>query len=788
MRYLILLLLPIFQLLAIQIELREGKENGETYSTLHLISEEPVYCKKKLDEFEEIYEIECQFSSRYGNKLKSFSNSYFDVQVERDSRTTTIKIQPRYNSVVFSSDYDIPTIQYFYPRKEKEFAKHWLVIGFKGTKIPYINSKYSYNPNRISFPVELKYKNTPFVGPLDVDGHPIKEEKSKDVSEYLNLKSEFAKGNYRDVLKMVHQILNKYPDTLFRPEIIIYQIRALFKLKEYQKIINIAKGFLRDYSSHEGVPEVLLYTAYVHSKLGFLAYAKYYFQRLFEEHKDSEFSNLGYVYYGDDRIYQGKRAEAIRYYKKALYSTKDKMIATKAAYRLGNVYLKSLKPDEAEFYLRKVVEGNPDYFNRKPEANYKLAKDLADFNKTIIASDIMKIILKGKSFDVLDDYENMLKDLAVWLDMSGRVEEAYQEYTRYLNTYAYGMYDKLIRTNRDKLLFKRGEKNVTKLFENYNKLIEEYGLDSEVGQQAIYEKAKLLHDTGEYSMVLELENDLEFAKKAFPDVENVIRDSAIKDAEIKLNNGDCGTAIAHIFKYNIELPHRNDMKLYRCAMKSGKYQLAEKLAKRNLEESNQLLDWEYNYAQVLIKTSRYKKFLEVSDEVISLMESEGTDKYLNIYYDRFKAFDILEDNENILKTVQLLDKYFNGTYRNLQPFKRIVSIAKERKDYFMIEKYARKIMEIQRRLNSYVETPEIEILLITALKHQNKLEDVIDVANELLKRDIDSGAKARAYYELGTAYQSLGMDDKAKESFKKSYEADPNNSWGKLSKDYLEFF
>ncbi|HIO71279.1 MAG TPA: hypothetical protein EYG60_05040, partial [Campylobacterales bacterium] len=143
MRYLILLLLPIFQLLAIQIELREGKENGETYSTLHLISEEPVYCKKKLDEFEEIYEIECQFSSRYGNKLKSFSNSYFDVQVERDSRTTTIKIQPRYNSVVFSSDYDIPTIQYFYPRKEKEFAKHWLVIGFKGTKIPYINSRYS---------------------------------------------------------------------------------------------------------------------------------------------------------------------------------------------------------------------------------------------------------------------------------------------------------------------------------------------------------------------------------------------------------------------------------------------------------------------------------------------------------------------------------------------------------------------------------------------------------------------------------------------------------------------
>ena len=335
--------------------MKEGKENNQSFSTLNLKSDKAVRCTKTLDEFNIIEEIECRFKSRYNKKLKHFSNSFFDVEVEIKPKYTAIKIQPRYQSILFSSDIDISTLDYFIPRKEMETAKHWLIVGFKGETPPFVKGKNVYNPRTINFPVSLDFKKTPFIGALDIDGNPIKTGESKDVKAYMDLKEDFRDGRYRAVINKSSAIIKEFPHTLFRPELALYQIRALFKLNAHQQIINVSKDFLRDHSNDNAVPEVLLYTAYVHSKMGFLAYAKYYFTRLFEEHKDSEYRNMGFVYYGDDRIYGGKRSGGIKLYKKALYNTADKLIATKAAYRLGNIYLNDLKPDKSEYYLSKLL-------------------------------------------------------------------------------------------------------------------------------------------------------------------------------------------------------------------------------------------------------------------------------------------------------------------------------------------------------------------------------------------------------------------------------------------------
>jgi tetratricopeptide (TPR) repeat protein len=770
----------------IDIEMREGKEKDNRFSILNLIGEEAVNCKKKLDEFEMIYQIECVYKKDYSKDLKIFGNSYFQVFVSKDKEGTHVKIEPKFNSILFSSDLEIPDLEYFYPRKEKEFAKHWVVIGFKGLTPPFIEGRNLYNPKRINFPIKLHSHNLPIIGALDVNGKPIKEENAGDVEEYMSLRKSYDDGNYRAVLNSANKILMDYPQTLFKPEVVLYQIRALFKLGAYQQIINISKEFLRNYSGDDGIPEVLLYSAYVHSKLGFLAYAKYYFERLFEEHKDSEYRNMGYIYYGDDRLYQGKRSDGVKYYKEALYNTKDKLIATKAAYRLGNVFVQDLKPDEAEFYLSKVVDGNPAYFLNAIEPNYKLAKELADLKKYKVASDIMKILLKDKKFTDLDDYEVMLKDLALWLDESNQVDEAYAEYTRYLNTYDYGLFDKEVRTNRDELLFLREETNISKKFANYNMLLDKYGLESEIGKEAIYEKAKLFHDTNEFAMALQLDKDLEVAKADFPDSERVIKSSAVQEAVRELNRENCENSINLIDKYGVNLPYSEDLKLYDCSIRAGKYQLAENISKRNIEISQNTLDWTYKFSQVLFKSGRYEEFIKASDEVISLMDLDKSDKYLDIYYDRFTSFDILRKDESVIKTVEKLEQSFGETYRNLQPFKSVVSIGKARKDDLLIEKYARRVIKIQKRLNSFVETPEIELLLTTSLKHQNKLEDAVSVLKELLAHKLDGDVKARAYYELGSSYQSLGKVDLAKDSFQKSFEASPKNSWGKLSRDFLE--
>jgi tetratricopeptide (TPR) repeat protein len=140
----------------------------------------------------------------------------------------------------------------------------------------------------------------------------------------------------------------------------------------------------------------------------------------------------------------------------------------------------------------------------------------------------------------------------------------------------------------------------------------------------------------------------------------------------------------------------------------------------------------------------------------------------------------------VIASVEKLKQYFRGSYKNLQPFKTVVNIAKKRKDDLLIERFGYQIMELQDRLKTYVETPGIELVLITSLKHQKKFEQAKDVNLKLLKHDLKPDVKARAYYELGHSYQQLGDSDKARDSFLRSSEASPDNVWGKLSRDYID--
>jgi hypothetical protein len=781
-------ILFLSSLLSVEIEIREGREGEDKFSTLNLRSPEPVNCEKSLNDFEQISVVECQFSKIYGKNLKSFSNSFFDVRVSENGKNTIVKIEPRYNSVLYSSDQDLINIEAFTPRKDVEFAKHWLIIGFKTAKPPFIAGKNLYNPKTINFPIDLKYHKVPFIGALDINGQPIPESSSDDMELYMELREDYNDGNYRRTIDLANKLLKTYPHTLFKAEIVLYQIRSLFKLHAYNKIVNISKDFLRNFSADVAVPEVLMYAGYVHSRLGLLSHAKYYFERLFNEHKDSEYRNMGFVYYGDDRMQVGKERYGVRLYKQALFNTKDLEIATQASYRLGKFYLKDLKGEEGAGFFQKVVVGNPSFYQRDVGKSYKIATELAYFKQFETASNIMRILLDGKDYRQIDNYEPMLKDFALWLDMAGEVEEAFGEYSRYLDFYNYGMFDTLVRQNRDKLLFRRDETNQTKVFANHNKLIKRYGLQSEIGKQAIYEKGLLLHDTGEFQMVLSIEEEMLSAKKTYPDVERIIKSSAENLSVEKLRDSKCEESIELVNKYDLVLPETEDYKLYDCSVKTGKYQLGEDISLRNVKLGKDTLEWTYKYSQILYKTGRYKEFLDVSDEVLNLMKADQSDKYLDIYYDRFQSFDILRMEDEVLETAQKLETIFKDTYRNLQPFKRAVAIGKKRRDLMLIEKYGYKVIEIQEKLASFVESPDIEFLLIASLKEQNKIKETIDVATRLLNRksSLQENEIARGYYELGIAYQTLDEIEKAKDSFKNSSESAPSNVWGKLSAEYLE--
>lgn len=786
---LLLLLGGFYSLFSLEIEMKEGKENGSRFATLNLRYHDDFVCIPEYDDFQEIDSIVCDIEAEPSNPVRPIKNLFFDVKLKIWKKHTKLIIIPKENTLLYSSDYDLSTIDYFKPRKNKRSAKHWVIISHQSEEPPFIEYVDKYNPDIINFPVSLKSNPFPYVGALDIDGNPIKSKQTSDISSYLQIKKSFKDEKYEYTIREIDKMLTEFPYTIFKSELLLYQLRAYFKLEQEQKIINLAKEYLRNFSADTAVPEVLLYTAFAHSRLGLMSDSHYYFDRLFTEHLDSEFRNMGFIYYGDDRVLSGKRKEGIKFYEKALYETKKLNIATKAAYRLGNIYLKSREGNTSSSYFDKIITGNPTYYDEDYKLSYQLAKDLAHLKQFKTSSDIMRIILEGKVYDETENYEPMLKDFAVWLDKSENREEAYNTYNKYLETYDYGLYDALIRENRDRLLFFRDENNNSKRFTNYNKLIDEYRLDSDIGKQAIYEKAKLMHKTEEFGMVLDMENDLRTAEKKYPEIENIIKDSALKVATKKLIDKKCEESINMMDNYSLSFDNSLDLKLYNCSMSSGKYETAEEVVKRNMgkKEESSLLDWNYRYSQILIKTGRYKEFIKSSNDVVYLMNLDRSDEYLNIYYDRYKAFKILRQDDEVIESVEKLKQYFKGSYKNLQPFKTVVNIAKKRKDDLLMERYGYQIIKLQEKLNTYVETPAIELVLITALKHQKKFQEAQEVSLKLLKHsDLKPDIRARAYYELGHSYQQLGDMKRAKESFKSSSEASPSNVWGKLSKDYLE--
>ena len=283
-----------------------------------------------------------------------------------------------------------------------------------------------------------------------------------------------------------------------------------------------------------------------------------------------------------------------------------------------------------------------------------------------------------------------------------------------------------------------------------------------------------------------MENDLNNSSSIFPDSLNVLKNSALGLAKNNLKNSNCNEAIILVKKFELKLDQSEDEQLYNCSMENSQYKIAEEITKRRIAQSEDTLKWLYRYSQVLINSGKYREFLKISDEVISMAKIEKNSNYNEIYYDRYKAFDMLQDNDKVLDSVATIDKLFKDSYKNLQSFKTAVDIAKNKKDDLLIEKYGKKVLAIQDRLNSFVETPEIELLITTSLQHQNKFSEVIQVLENLLKRDLSNDIKSRVYYEMGSAYNNLKNIQKAKESFQKSFELSPNNSWGRLSSDFLK--
>jgi len=778
---LLLLVFFVFQtnLYALTLSVNVGREEGESYSTVHIKEELSFRCLSEKDEFDEIKQIQCVFPREPKEKFEAFETNYFKIDSFTKKGKYILRIYPIEKMQLIPIKHKLYETSKIRKPSEYTTSSHWMIIGYK-QRLPLIRMMTT-PPLGIDFPIEMEETKLPSVGALDIAGMPIQLNELGDVSAYMQIKSDYESGNYVQLSNDVDALFKNYPETIFKAELLLYKMRGLHHTDESEALLEVSKEFIREYSDDENMAEVLAYTANAYSDVGMQADGSYFFERLFKEYPESKFASLGMIFLGDQFVSGGKQKQAEIYFEKALYMTKDVEIASMAAIRLARISLEKGFNDKSAELFEKIIEGNSKYLLHDVTENYDTARAFANRGHKKTAADILSAITAHLPRND-DRYEAMIKDIGVWLSETSDKAAAYKALKRYQEMYGDSDYTQEVQESLDALFYTPEDANKTALIAEYENLETKYA-DQEIGQKAALEKAKLYYAQNSYAQVLDMNGSGVEQEEAYTQLR---QDSAKALAMQSLEKGECAQAIMLSKEHNLTLEQKFDKSLYNCAYKTGNYFLAKTTAAKHLKDKDERLQWLYNYAKTLNKSGQYEELTKVAADVITLSEMEKSSAYDDILQDLFYAYERLGNSQGMIKTVKELEKRRGLEYDDIEIYVSMIKLGLKENDDIIIETYATKVMTLQEKTNSYSQSPFAEFAALQVLKTQKKEKEQLVLLDKLVKRDLNDKEKSRVHYMYGSLLMKAGKSTEAKAAFEASIKADEKSAWAGLSKDALE--
>ena len=791
--FLIFFLFFSINISALTIKLNSTKENKAFIYILHIMDRNSFSCKKKVINIKK-YEYICKIKGKNEVKITPKKSKALELYITNKDNFTFITIKPKEKVKIFKINKSL------YKRKtitnlKNRYAKHWIFIFYKDK----IFLKDSSNQNGINFPVDFLKETTPNIGALDLSGTPISYlNNSKDINDYLSIKSDYDKKRYNFVILETKKALKNYPNSIFVNDFMLYYIRSLNKILDtkvenpdtedlsYDEIIKLGKKWIKEFPSNQNIPEVLYYIAKAYQNLGQESDAKYFFDILITEHPKSKYAKLGIIAFADSLYSKNKKQKAIELYKDVLYSTKDIETASIAANKLANIYIKMKQYKKARAYFEKIIDANPNFFLKDHQKAYDLAIKLNSYKMSDIATQILEKLLNKLKREP-DLKELVIKKLGDIYAQNRQYKKASFYYKKYLSLYRYGNYTDEVKKSLDGMFFNIDEKNSTKLIHYYDKLINEYK-SGDIYEKATILKAKALAKEKKYKKALNLLSNLEANFKNKKIVKKLQKNIAYALTVSELKKQNCLNAIQYITEYNISVKTQQQM-LAKCYLQTFNYNkaldLSQKMLNKNSNQSVKLF-WLNIEAKSLLSMHLYKKLLPISDDIITISKTFDKKSYLQkgLYY-KFFALYGLKKLDKAMQIVQEIDKNYSDNFNNIEIYKKVIDLAKSRADDLMIVKYAKKILKLQESYKSYLLSPEIEFNYVASLKRLGKDKDAIKVLKRLVKRVKTPINLSRAYYEMGALFLKLQNKTEAKKAFEKCLNIKSKNSWKSLCKDSL---
>lgn len=266
-----------------------------------------------------------------------------------------------------------------------------------------------------------------------------------DEAQFWIGKTYYAEENFDEAAKQFKYVLEKYPESHVAPEALYLIALIRYQKNDSAESISILKELLKKYPSWEKIDSV-------HLRLGQLYYERKVYETAFnhlntviEKYPSSEFLLPALDLAGNIRREQGRSAEAIALYEKALSSenfdrdSREKLYRKKADLLLRDGQFTRA----AETYL-KTVEKYPDS-EKAPEALYLAAQSYYTkglFKKSDkLLDDLVRkyssrapewkgdaYYLRGEIAFALTDYDRALKEYY-------KVLRFYKDHRRYYDSY-----------------------------------------------------------------------------------------------------------------------------------------------------------------------------------------------------------------------------------------------------------------------------------------------------------------------------------------------------------------
>jgi predicted negative regulator of RcsB-dependent stress response len=143
------------------------------------------------------------------------------------------------------------------------------------------------------------------------------------------------------------------------------------------------------------------------------------------------------------------------------------------------------------------------------------------------------------------------------------------------------------------------------------------------------------------------------------------------------------------------------------------------------------------------------------------------------------------DEIGMIKNIKGCEALFGVDFKDIERYSQMVALGVKRKDEIIVQNYAAKVMNLQKRTSTYTQSPFVEFTLAQSFMNQDKSKEALATLKTLDTRKVIPEKRSRQKYLMGSLLIKMKRDGEAKMAFNESIKADKNSAWGKLAIDAL---